>query len=71
MRWIGHSLRAEAEVTVDPALTIVAAHQIAVEAEHALLHAIPRLAAVTVHPDPSTAAGGTHHARSHHHGRQK
>jgi len=66
LRWIGHSLRAEAEITVGRDLTIVAAHSIAVEAEHALLHAIPRLAAATVHPDPDSAPGATHHLRDHH-----
>lgn len=63
LRWIGHSLRAEAEITVARDLTIVAAHAIAVEAEHALLHAIPRLAAATVHPDPDSAPGAAHHVR--------
>jgi divalent metal cation (Fe/Co/Zn/Cd) transporter len=66
LRWIGHSLRAEAEITVGRDLTIVAAHSIAVEAEHALLHAIPRLAAATVHPDPDSAPGAAHHVRDQH-----
>jgi cation diffusion facilitator family transporter len=43
MRWIGHALRAEADIVVDPHLTVVTAHRLAVAAEHALIHAIPRL----------------------------
>lgn len=51
MRWIGHCLRAEAAVVVDPVMSVVAAHAVAVRAEHALLHAVPRLRAATVHID--------------------
>jgi len=51
MRWIGHSLRAEVEVVVDGALTVVAGHQVAEAAERALIRAVPRLLAVTVHID--------------------
>ncbi|MEU1018315.1 cation diffusion facilitator family transporter [Streptomyces sp. NPDC005900] len=57
MRWIGHRLRAEVAVVVDGALTVRAAHQVAVEAEHALLHAVPRLTGALVHADPAPAAG--------------
>ena len=52
MRWIGHALRAEADIVVDPDLTVVQAHAVAVAAEHALIHAVPRLTAATVHADP-------------------
>jgi cation diffusion facilitator family transporter len=61
MRWIGHQLRAECEVIVDPASTAVQAHQVTVAAEHALLHAIPRLAAALVHADPQSRRGADHH----------
>jgi cation diffusion facilitator family transporter len=61
MRWIGHSLRAECEVTVDPDITAVQAHQVTVTAEHALLHAIPRLAAALVHADPVPRGGADPH----------
>jgi divalent metal cation (Fe/Co/Zn/Cd) transporter len=60
LRWIGHRLRAECEIGVDPSSSVVQAHDVAVSAEHALLHAIPRLAAVTVHADPVDSAD--HHA---------
>ncbi|MGX4737610.1 cation transporter dimerization domain-containing protein [Kitasatospora griseola] len=51
MRRIGHALRAEAEVVVDRTLTVVAGHQVAVAAERALVRAVPRLSAATVHID--------------------
>ncbi|CAM5295982.1 cation diffusion facilitator family transporter [Streptomyces pseudogriseolus] len=66
MRWIGHALRAEADIVVDARLTVVEAHRIAVAAEHALLHAVPRLSAATVHTD-HTPVGGDPHATLHHH----
>jgi cation diffusion facilitator family transporter len=62
LRWIGHQLRAECEVIVDHDSTAVQAHQVAVDAEHALIHAIPRLNAATVHADPDAGAGTDHHA---------
>jgi cation diffusion facilitator family transporter len=58
MRWIGHQLRAECEVIIDPDITAVQAHQVTVASEHDLLHAIPRLSAALVHADPQ-ARGGT------------
>jgi cation diffusion facilitator family transporter len=62
LRWIGHHLRAECEVIVDAGASAVQAHQVAVNAEHNLLHALPRLAAVLVHADPQAQAGDDHHA---------
>lgn len=62
MRWVGHRLRAECDVTVDAAATVVQAHAIAVAAEHALMHAVPRLVAATVHADPEPGDGVDHHA---------
>ena len=52
LRWVGRTLRAECEISVDPGYSIVQAHDVAVSAEHALIHAIPRLAAASVHADP-------------------
>jgi cation diffusion facilitator family transporter len=62
LRWIGHQLRAECEVIVDGASSAVAAHAVAVDAEHALIHAIPRLSAALVHADPEAHDGLDHHA---------
>ena len=52
LRWVGRALRAECEISVDPRCSLVQAHDIAVQAEHGLIHAIPRLAAAVVHADP-------------------
>ncbi|MFI1569086.1 cation diffusion facilitator family transporter [Streptomyces sp. NPDC020490] len=57
LRWIGHRLRAEVAVVVDGEATLRQAHGIAVDAEHALLHAVPRLTAALVHADPAPAPG--------------
>ncbi|MGC0333422.1 cation diffusion facilitator family transporter [Streptomyces sp. SAI-170] len=57
LRWIGHRLRAEVAVVVDGEATVREAHAIAVDAEHALLHAVPRLTAALVHADPAPVPG--------------
>jgi cation diffusion facilitator family transporter len=62
LRWIGHQLRAECEVIVDASASAVQAHRVAVNAEHGLLHALPRLSAALVHADPQAQAGDDHHA---------
>ncbi|ACY97920.1 cation diffusion facilitator family transporter [Thermomonospora curvata] len=68
MRWIGHRLRAEVAIVVDAAWPVHKAHRVAVAAEHALLHAVPRLTAVTVHTDPhwEHPAADPHRALAHH-----
>ncbi|MEU2119832.1 cation diffusion facilitator family transporter [Streptomyces sp. NPDC016459] len=67
MRWIGHALRAEADIVVDSHLTVVEAHEVAVAAEHALIHAVPRLTAATVHTDPVPVPGHDPHQTLAHH----
>ena len=64
VRWIGHTLRAEAEVVVPADLTVVQAHDIAEDAQHRLLHDVPKLTAALVHCDPE---GSEHHALTEHH----
>ncbi|MET8613055.1 MULTISPECIES: cation diffusion facilitator family transporter [Streptomyces] len=68
LRWIGHRLRAELAVVVDGEATLRQAHAIAVAAEHALLHALPRLTAALVHADPAPVPGerDPHLALAHH-----
>ncbi|WP_438272238.1 cation diffusion facilitator family transporter [Streptomyces pseudovenezuelae] len=68
LRWIGHRLRAEVAVVVDGDMTVRQSHAVAVAAEHALLHAVPRLTAALVHADPAPVPGETdpHHALAHH-----
>jgi len=60
LRWVGRTLRAECVISVDPSLSVIQAHAVAVGAEHALIHAVPRLAAAVVHADPLD--GADHHA---------
>lgn len=55
IRWIGHTLRAEADVTVPANLTVEEAHDIAHHAEHHLLHDVPRLTAAIIHVSPDGA----------------
>ncbi|MFF5225101.1 cation diffusion facilitator family transporter [Dactylosporangium sp. NPDC000521] len=64
MRWIGHRLHAETDVVVADTLTVVEAHAIALEAEHRLLHAVPRLTAATIHTDPDLV--DAHASVAHH-----
>ena len=52
MRWIGHRLHAEAELDIDPTVTLIDAHRIAHEAEHTLTHAVPKLSTALVHAYP-------------------
>lgn len=55
IRWIGHTLRAEADVTVDPGLTLTEAHELAHHAEAHLLDQVRRLTAATIHTSPAGA----------------
>ena len=55
IRWIGHTLRAEAAITVSASLSQVEAHDIAHHAEAHLLADVRRLTAATVHTSPAGA----------------
>ncbi|MGW2089391.1 cation diffusion facilitator family transporter [Streptomyces sp. NPDC001880] len=68
LRWIGHRLRAEANIVIDGHLSVRSGHRIAVEAEHALLHAVPKLDAAVIHTDvePDTGEPDPHHLLAHH-----
>ena len=67
LRWLGHSLRAEASITVDSGTSLVDAHHLSHQVEHDLVHAVRRLTSATIHAEPlphdSTAA---HDLVSHH-----
>lgn len=52
IRWIGHTLRAEVNITVDPKLTVGQAHDITDHAETHLLAGVRRLTAATIHVSP-------------------
>jgi cation diffusion facilitator family transporter len=66
MRWIGHELHAELAVSVPAEITVAEAHRTAHEVEHALCHAIPRLATATVHAEPFNQATLAHANLAHH-----
>jgi divalent metal cation (Fe/Co/Zn/Cd) transporter len=69
IRWLGHRLLAEVNIGVDPSLSVEAAHHIAAEVQHQLLHQLRYLSNVVVHIDPLTASGEHHHRiLSHTHG---
>ncbi len=55
IRWIGHTLRAEADITVDATLTVEQAHDLAHHAEEHLLTHVRRLTAATIHVSPAGA----------------
>ncbi len=67
IRWIGHRLHAEAEVTVDESRSIAEAHAVAERARHALLHEVPHLASAIIHADPCGHGGDDPHAELAHH----
>jgi cation diffusion facilitator family transporter len=69
-RWVGHAIHAEAHVVADCDLSLSEAHAVAERARHAMLHAVPRLANVTVHVDPCGHDGLDHHAELAHHDRK-
>lgn len=64
IRWIGHSLRAEADLTVAQTLTVGQAHELAHDAEAHLLAGVRRLGAATIHVSPAGAhpLGSPHRA---------
>ena len=53
MRWIGHRLHADAELDIDPAITLSDAHHLAHHAEHTLTHAVPKLSSALIHAYPT------------------
>ena len=53
MRWIGHRLHADAELDIDPTLSLTEAHKIAHDAEHTLTHAVPKLSTALIHAYPA------------------
>jgi len=60
-RWLGHRLRAEVNVAVDPTLSVEEGHAIAREVNHRLMHELGYLDMAVVHVDPVQEAGEEHH----------
>ncbi|TDO41865.1 cation diffusion facilitator family transporter [Paractinoplanes brasiliensis] len=71
LRWIGHRMQAEAAIVVDAHLSLLAAHEIAADAEHQLTHRVPRLTGATVHVDPDSHPGDDCHTGLSHHRRDR
>ncbi len=57
MRWIGHRLHADAELDVEPNASLDEAHRLAHDAEHELIHAVPKLSSALIHAYPSHGRG--------------
>ena len=67
-RWLGHRLRAEVNVAVDPTLSVAEGHAVAREVNHRLMHELRYLDMAVVHVDPAQESGEEHHrvdAHSH------
>jgi len=62
VRWLGHRMHAEVNLSVDDKLSIAEAHRVAVEARHEILHQIPYLSNAVVHVDPNQASGEHNHS---------
>ena len=67
VRWVGHELVAEADIVADRDLSLDAAHDIAEEARHGLLHGVRRLTQATIHVSPCGHDGRDPHASTSHH----
>ncbi|POY03114.1 hypothetical protein C3469_03905 [Mycobacterium kansasii] len=65
MRWIGHRLHADAELDIDATLSLADAHRIAHDAEHGLIHAVPKLTTALIHAYPADHPNA---AEQHRHG---
>lgn len=66
VRWIGHELRADIELTCDTHLSLADAHGVAELARHRLLHEIPRLTEALIHVSPDSHHGDPHELTRHH-----
>ena len=67
LRWIGHSLRAEARITVDTDTPLVEAHHLAHRVEHDLVHGVRRLTSANIHPEPLPSDSAAAHEQVAHH----
>ncbi len=67
LRWVGHRLHVEADITVAADRSLAAAHDVAHQVEHQLLHQVPRVQTVIVHPSPAPSPGQDPHTVLAHH----
>ncbi len=61
VRWLGHRLHAELNISVNAELSVAKGHEIAKEARHVLQHKLKYLSNATIHIDPVNASGEAHH----------
>jgi cation diffusion facilitator family transporter len=61
LRWIGHTLHAEADLDIDGTVTIADAHDLAHAAEDRLTQQVPKLRSATVHAYPAVRQGAATH----------
>jgi cation diffusion facilitator family transporter len=66
IRWLGHRLFADANITVESKLPVDQAHEIASRVRHELLHDLHFLSDVIIHVDPIDASGEKHHQINEH-----
>ncbi len=52
LRWLGHSLHAEADILIDSEMTAGQAHELAHDAEAHLISHLPRIVDATIHASP-------------------
>ncbi|WP_245673964.1 cation diffusion facilitator family transporter [Actinoplanes rectilineatus] len=64
LRWIGHRLYAEAAIAVDDRLSLLAAHEIATDAEQEVTRHVPGCAGAAVHVHPELVGDHGDHGRS-------
>jgi cation diffusion facilitator family transporter len=65
-RWVGHRLLAQVRLSVDGALPVTKAHDIAEVAHHELLHHISNLSDAIIHVDPAGVGFDPHGSTAHH-----
>ncbi len=67
VRWLGHRLRVELNITVDEDLPTKSSHQIAEQVRHHLFHELPKLEEIIVHVNPCGHSGANPHSLTAHH----
>jgi cation diffusion facilitator family transporter len=67
VRWLGHRMRAELSIVVDPGLSVVQGHDIAAHVHHELLHHLPYLSSAIIHVDPADMSADHHSVPVHVH----
>jgi cation diffusion facilitator family transporter len=66
VRWVGHWLHAEVNLSTSPEISVQKAHDMASDVRHQLLHRLPSLSNAVIHIDPSSNSGERHHRIPNH-----